>query len=89
MVKQHTNQSRTLLVRSGEPVYVVPIDLDGVEYELYVAGDDAAEELRTPESLRDALNLAGAWSDMDGDAMLEALQRMRRESKPTPPIDDL
>jgi hypothetical protein len=29
----------------------------------------------------------GAWSDMDFDETLDALDRIRHESKPTPPID--
>jgi uncharacterized protein (DUF433 family) len=34
-----------------------------------------------------ALSLAGAWSDLDFDEMIDALDRIRHESKPTPPID--
>jgi uncharacterized protein (DUF433 family) len=34
-----------------------------------------------------ALSLAGAWSDLDFDEMLDALDRIRHESKPTPPRD--
>ena len=38
---------------------------------------------------RVALSAFGAWSDMDWEETLEALDRIRHESTPTPPIDDL
>lgn len=40
-----------------------------------------------PKSVRDALALAGAWSDLKDDEF-EALDRIRHESKPTPPVDE-
>jgi hypothetical protein len=41
-----------------------------------------------PQTVRDALALAGAWSDLQGDDEFEALDRIRHESQPTPPIDE-
>ena len=38
---------------------------------------------------RVALSAFGAWSDMDWEETREALDRIRHESTPTPPIDDL
>ena len=40
-----------------------------------------------PKSVRDALAMAGSWSDLQDDDEFEALERIRHESKPTPPID--
>jgi hypothetical protein len=37
---------------------------------------------------RAAFSAFGAWSDMDWEETLEALDRIRHESKPTPPIED-
>ena len=39
------------------------------------------------QEVHDALRLAGAWSHLDWEEMVEALDRMRHESKPTPPIE--
>ncbi len=41
-------------------------------------------------SIQDALALAGAWKDIPSDDMEERLDRIRHESKPTPPftLDD-
>ncbi len=33
--------------------------------------------------------LAGAWSDLDWEEALDELDRIRKESEPTPPIDEL
>jgi len=41
-------------------------------------------------SIQDSLALAGAWKDIPSDDMEERLDRIRYESKPTPPftLDD-
>lgn len=41
-----------------------------------------------PPSVRVALALGGAWSDLQGDDEFAALDRIRHESPPTPPIED-
>jgi hypothetical protein len=33
--------------------------------------------------------LSGAWADLDWNDMVDELERIRHESKPTPPIDEL
>jgi hypothetical protein len=38
-------------------------------------------------AIEDALSVIGAWSDIPWEEMAEALDRIRHESKPTPPID--
>jgi hypothetical protein len=39
------------------------------------------------QAIEDTLALAGSWSDLDWDDMMQELDRIRHESKPTPPID--
>lgn len=41
-----------------------------------------------PKPVRDALALAGAWSDLQDDGEFEALDRIRHASNPTPPIEE-
>jgi hypothetical protein len=46
----------------------------------------------TPASdqrIQDALNLAGAWRDLDWDEAAVELDRIRHQRQPTPPIDTL
>lgn len=40
-------------------------------------------------SVKEALALAGAWADLPSEHLEEELDRIRHESKPTPPIDTL
>ena len=39
------------------------------------------------KAIEDTLALAGSWSDLDWDDMIRELDRIRHESKPTPPLD--
>ena len=41
------------------------------------------------EGIQRALSLAGAWSDLDWEETLEELDRIRHQTPPTPPIDEL
>ena len=80
----------TLVVAEGAPVVAVPLTEDGREVVRY-AVDTAARVTATgnlPEAVRDALGLAGAWSDLDWDETVEALDRIRHQSRPTPPVQD-
>jgi hypothetical protein len=38
------------------------------------------------QAIEATLALAGSWKDLDFDDMLEQLDRIRHESKPTPPL---
>ncbi len=57
--------------------------------EQYFFSDEEMSAAITPEVVARALALAGAWSDLDADEMLTALERIRHGSVPTPPLDDL
>jgi hypothetical protein len=65
-----------IVVREGES-----------EVVRYFADEDIADARSTPASVQRALSLLGAWKDVDADDALEPLDRIRHESKPTPPID--
>lgn len=38
------------------------------------------------KAIQETLALAGAWSDLDLEEMLDALDHIRHDSKPTPPF---
>ncbi len=40
----------------------------------------------TSKAIKETLALAGAWSDLDFDEMLDSLDHIRHDSKPTPPF---
>lgn len=51
--------------------------------------EESSERTRASDSanIQRALDLAGAWSDLDGDEMERALDRIRHASPPTPPVE--
>lgn len=76
-----------LVVERHEPVVAIPGTENGREGVYY--GVDGAEYRQSPHpmSVQDALDLAGAWSDIDWDEAVDTLDRIRHESKPTPPVE--
>ena len=55
----------------------------------YFSEEAQADQAVSEDSTQVALRLAEAWSDLNWEEMEQALDRIRHESKPTPPIDDL
>lgn len=82
------DQPTSMIVGPDQPLIGVIIREDGKDMVRYVADEDQLEK-SGQSSVERALALAGAWSDLDADEMLDALDRIRHESKPTPPIDGL
>jgi hypothetical protein len=74
------------VVPSDHPLIGIPTSDEGVEY--FTAERDA-ESAVTSDSANLALELLGAWSDLDWDAAVEQFDRIRHESRPTPPLDEI
>jgi hypothetical protein len=78
----------SLVVAADRPLVGVLVEEDGRQIVRYFAGDrSAASPSGSEESLQAALAVIGAWSDLDWDDFSLELDRIRHESKPTPPID--
>jgi len=79
-----------LIVERGQRVVAIPHTEDGREVVRYLIETESptlAADNQWPESVRVALRLAGAWHDLDWDETVDALDRIRHESQPTPPIE--
>jgi hypothetical protein len=76
-----------LLVQDNQPLIGIPFEEQGQEVVRYFAGEEEADRAVADQEVQDALSLAGAWSHLDWDDMVDALDRIRHESKPTPPIE--
>jgi hypothetical protein len=76
-----------LLAGQDEPLIAIPVERDGREVVRYFTDDAAADEAAGDNGVQDALALAGVWSDLDWDEVADELDRIRHESKPTPPLD--
>src|SRR5919198_5002420 len=77
----------SLLVQGNQPLIGIPFEEQGQEGVRYFTDEKAADAAVPHSTTQAALSVIGAWSDMDWDEMVEALDRIRHESKPTPPIE--
>src|SRR5689334_11396164 len=84
MVERH-NRAPGLLVRPDQPLIGVIGREGNQEVVRYFVDEQDADRQATPTSIQRALDLAGAWGDLDWEETAEALDRIRHESVPTPP----
>jgi hypothetical protein len=68
------------------PLIGIIVQEKGKEVVRYFTDEKAADASVSQNAIQDALSVIGAWSDLDFDETLDALDRIRHESKPTPPI---
>jgi hypothetical protein len=88
MSQRQSDDSARLRVRRDQPLIAIPLVEDGEDVTYYFVDEQTADDFVAQRGT-DARSLAGAWSDLDWEETVEALDRIRHESKPTPPIDDL
>jgi hypothetical protein len=88
MVERESRHGQPLLVRRNQPLIGIPLSEDGEDVVQYFTDEEGVEDVSTSASVQRALSLAGAWKDLgDWDDVLDELERIRHESKPTPPIE--
>jgi hypothetical protein len=80
------SEPASLAVRNDEPLIGVLTTEDGEEVVRYFVDAEDASEALPEASRRDALELAGAWRDLDWDEMAAALDRIRHASPPSAPL---
>src|SRR5437764_9798882 len=78
-----------LITRRSQPLIGVPVGEGADEEVRYFTSEEEADEAlgKDKASIQRALSLAGAWKHIDdegGPDMLDELDRMRHETKPTP-----
>jgi hypothetical protein len=66
-------QAKSFSTDAGEPLIALVTEENGREVVRYFADDAAADAAAPADSIQAARDLAGAWSDLDWDDMLEAL----------------
>ena len=81
-----------LTTRRSQPLIGVPTGEGADEVVRYFTSEEEADEALAKDtaSIQRALSLAGAWKHLDeegGPDMLDELDRMRHETKPTPPFE--
>lgn len=75
--------------RGNQPLIGIPVQENGETVVYYFNSEEAADKAfpSSKKSVQEVLNLAGSWSDLDFDEMLDELDQIRHQSKPTPIFD--
>jgi len=74
-------------IARNQPLIGIPFQEHGKEIIRYFSEEKQADKAVSQDVTQKALSLAGAWSDLDWRDMEQELDRIRHESKPTPPIE--
>jgi len=80
------SQQPTFTISQNQPLIGIPFEEKGKEVVRYFSEEALADRAISNDATEEALRLAGAWSDLSWDEMERELDRIRHESKPTPPI---
>ena len=89
MVERKRDQVPSLSVRADQPLIGIINRKNNEDVVRYFTEEEQADQALTAESIQVALNLAGAWSDLDWEEAEAELDRIRHQSQPTPPITGL
>ncbi len=84
--KQRLDRVSSLAVRPDLPLIGVVLIENGQEVIRYFANEAEADAVTASDVTTDARSLAGAWVDLDWEEAIDALNRIRHDSEPTPPI---
>ncbi len=79
-------QPSGFVVQDNQPLIGITMQSNGREVVQFFVDEDEADAAVPQDATQDAISLAGAWSDLDWEEMEEALDKIRHESKPTPPL---
>lgn len=89
MPEPSASTQERLTTRGSQPLIGIPMRDGADEVVRYFTSEEEADQVLALDqfSTERALGAIGAWSDVDFDEMLDALDRIRHQSTPTPPID--
>ena len=85
--KQRIVRVPSLVVRPDVPLIGVVSIESGQEVIRYFANDAEADSMIAPHVTAGARSLAGVWADLDWEETIDALDHIRHDSEPTPPIN--
>ncbi len=89
-MSQLTTRQPIFTTRGKEPLIAIPVEEDGETVTYYFNSYKEADAFtKKRNSLQKALDAAGSWAHIDledGPDPLDELDRIRHESKPTPPF---
>lgn len=83
---EQIDQRVHFITQQNQPLIGIILGEKGREAVYYFAEEAEADAAVNQQAIHEILGLAGAWSDLDWGVVVEALDRIRHESGPTPPI---
>ena len=86
MTYQQVQEFTNVQADPGQPLIGVMTEEQGIEVVRYFTTEQDADRVLVEDTTQAALALAGAWSDLAWDELEQALDRIRRESPPTPTL---
>ncbi len=87
MSEQPSASDAGLLLDDDQPLIGLMLEENGHDVVRYFVDDDAADAALSDDVTECALKAIGSFGDVDWEAMVEALDRIRHETPPTPPIE--
>lgn len=87
MAARRGNQQASFQARWDQPLIGIPAIEDGQRVIRYSVDEETSESTASANEHHGLLSVIGAWSDLDWDEMSDALDRIRHETPPTPPVD--
>ena len=87
--RRRTSRGPGFAVSPDRPLIGIMFIEDGEEVVRYFRDEFEADAAMTAYGIDDARSLAGVWADLDWEDVVDALDRIRHESEPTPPIETL
>ena len=79
-----------LRVRPGQPLIGVMVRENGQMVTRYFTEEQRQVDQTARQSrIQKAQSLASAWKDLEWGEMEQALDRIRHQSKPTPPLEEV
>ena len=87
MQEGRSDRTATLSAPADGPLIGVILQEDSEEVVRYFTDEEAADEGLPYSVTQQALSVVGSWGDLDWDEMEAALDRIRHETPPTPPIE--
>jgi hypothetical protein len=86
MTYQHIQEPASLQGDLGQPLIGIIAEEEGQELVRYFTEEQEADKGMAQNTTESALALAGVWSDLEWDELEKALESIRHESFPTPPL---
>jgi hypothetical protein len=74
-------------VREDQGLVGIVVAENGHQATRFFADETELDEATTDAGVQAALQAIGAWADLDWDEAVEELDRIRHESKLSPPLD--